>query len=135
MSIAKPSGQRAFALRRASCSDRCFTLGMYHETFWVAVSAAAPVIALAAIVAFGDQGQSVSRVRQGQLANPWWSYPDQNREWARRIANVGDLRARGAWLLLILGNMILQAVILGFSLSSLASPVNEMPTALAVAAR
>ena len=95
-------------------------LSMYHETFWVAVTAAAPVIALAAIVAFSDSTANASRMRQFQVDRPLWTFPEENRDLAqakaRTAANLGGLVA-----LLCVCNTILQAVVLVFSLTSLAS--------------
>jgi hypothetical protein len=106
---------------------------MYHETFWVAVSAAAPVIALAAIVALGDATADASRGRQWMIDHPSWTRPPEKRALVRAggkaVTNIG--LAIGVLCVL---NTILQAVVLAFSLSSLASGVDEMPTAVAIAA-
>lgn len=106
---------------------------MYHETFWIAVTAAAPVIALAAIVAFSDSSANASRMRQWQVDRPLWTFPDENRDLARAkartAAGLGQVVA-----LLCVCNTVLQAVVLAFSLSGLASRVDEMPPEVAIAA-
>jgi hypothetical protein len=97
---------------------------MYHEVFWVAVAAAAPIIALAAIIAFSDQ-----MARLGDL------YPD-----ARKLYDDGhrDLsraytRSNITATLLSLGNTVAQTVVLGIALSSLGGSVNEIPAWSAIA--
>jgi hypothetical protein len=105
---------------------------MYHETFWVAVSAAAPVIALAAIVAYTDANRTGSSSRQWAVDHPPWTYPPHQ----RHAAGDKIVEARSLTLMVVLVctlDTILQAVMLAFSLSSLASRVDEMPTAVAVA--
>jgi hypothetical protein len=106
---------------------------MYQQTFWVAVTAAAPVVALAAIVAFSDSTANASRMRQFQVDRPLWTFPDEKRDLAqakaRTAAKLGGLVA-----LLCVCNTILQAAVLAFSLTGLASHVDEMPPVVAIAA-
>jgi len=114
----------------------------FYESFWVATSAAAPVIALAAVVALPD----ASTVRSVA-----------SRRYRRRRDQIGDrhpleaifeplpgarelsmLQARSAWSasLLVWGttlvNLVVQAGLLAVSLSALAYQQNVMPPWLAI---
>jgi hypothetical protein len=106
---------------------------MYHETFWIAVSAAAPVIALAAIVAFSNDIANTSRMRQWFVEHPPWTRPQEKRAQARKTTKTSTNLAVTVGLMCVL-NTILQAVVLAFSLSGVASHVDEMPIAVAIAA-
>lgn len=105
---------------------------MYHETYWIAVSAAAPVIALSAIVAMADVGAISSASRQWQIEHPPWTCPEESQELANKIGHLAwdmlTFAARLAWFC-----MALQATVLAFSLSSLAGRIDEMPTWVAIA--
>lgn len=55
---------------------------MFHETFWVVTGTVAPVIALAAVVSFGDLGDEERRW-YGEMQK-LWSYM------AERLTPVGE---------------------------------------------
>jgi hypothetical protein len=84
----------------------------YHESFWVTAGAAAPVIALAAIVALIDTLQSLVN-----LSNP--SHPFRD-----RVPSYASL-----WMGVItgMGNIALQAFVLLFALASLAHEHDAVP--------
>lgn len=89
----------------------------YHEGFWIAVAAAAPVVALAAIVAFADIA-GISGGRRGP--------PDTD----SRIISIG----RGVlWSGYAAGlvNVLLQAVMLLLALLSLAAGHDQAPLIIA----
>jgi hypothetical protein len=107
---------------------------MYHETFWLAVSAAAPVIALAAFVAYASARAKADRMWQWRidrgLGLTQSTQGRTNHERAKQVRSVrSNLRAAASVYVI---NTILQAVVLGFSLSSLASGFDRMPTGFAV---
>lgn len=96
---------------------------VYHKDFWIAVSAAAPVIALAAVVAYPDTDELV------QLKRDVWE------RWRSVVPTPLDalaLKDSATYVRLAvrlcLGNIVVQAVTLTFSLLSLASEVDEWPT-------
>jgi hypothetical protein len=109
-------------------------LHMYRETFWVAVSAAAPVIALAVVVAYNDMRREEAlylRDIEPSGALPIWRY----------VPPLGGPKAAGivrrwTWTAVSLHrlNVLVQATVLAFSLTSLAQQVDEMPLALAIVA-
>jgi hypothetical protein len=89
----------------------------YHESFWIAVAAAAPVVALAAIVAFTD----IAGISGGRRA-PGDTDPDVIKL-GRRLLWSGY--ATG------LGNVLLQAVMLLLALLSLAAGHDQAPLIVA----
>jgi hypothetical protein len=106
---------------------------MYHETFWVAASAAAPVTALASIVALSDITSWAHGVLRWEVDHPPWTFPNYAAARAS-AANTSSAYHAAMVMLICVLNTILQAVILAFALSSLTSRVDEMPTAVAIAA-
>ena len=105
---------------------------MYREAFWVAVCAAAPVIALATVVAYTDVHELVMD----------WASIGADRS-LRDELQPGDkflddtamlvLQSAAAWLL-CLANLVVQAAALAFSLASLAYARNEWPPWAGIAA-
>ena len=104
----------------------------FHESFWIATSAVAPVIALAAVVALTDALTLVGRIsilestlKERSEGDPWL----QN-YLARRAQDT----RKGAWAagLTTLVNLIIQAALLAVSLSALAYDQDIMPLWLAV---
>lgn len=138
-------------------------LRMYRDTFWVAISTAAPVIALAVVVAYNDMrrenalfmrqsypllgslpvwrsisGSDQEMVKEEQRGRRWtvWRYlPPSD---MRYLKPPKDKRRVRRWTWTTVGlhrlNVLVQATVLGFSLTSLAQQVNEIPLALAIAA-
>jgi hypothetical protein len=107
---------------------------MYHEAFWLAVSVAAPVIALAAIVAYASARAKADRMWQWAvdrgLGLPQGTESSTDREDAQQARSLpSSLRVTAS---MSMTNTILQAIVLAFSLSSLASGVDRMPTGFAV---
>ncbi|HEY1623870.1 MAG TPA: hypothetical protein VGG16_08720 [Streptosporangiaceae bacterium] len=111
---------------------------MYRETFWVAVSAAAPVIALAVVVAYNDMKREEALFKRQtdpllRHSLPVWRYFP-----APGLKIPKDARRARRWTWASVGlhrlNVLGQAAVLAFSLTSLAQQVNEMPLALAIAA-
>jgi hypothetical protein len=109
-------------------------LRMYRETFWVAVSAAAPVIALAVVVAYSDMRREEALfMRQlDPMGLPVWKTFSASED-----KSPPDARRAGRWSRTGVGlhllNILGQTTVLAFSLTSLAQRVNEMPLALAIA--
>jgi hypothetical protein len=107
---------------------------MYHETFWVAVSAAAPVIALAVVVALNDMRREealYNRDIEPSQGVPIWRYvPPLGGPKAAGIVRRWTWTAASLHRLNVLG----QATVLAFSLTSLAQQVDEIPPALAIVA-
>jgi hypothetical protein len=105
---------------------------VFHENFWVATSAVAPVIALAAVVALTDTMTILGRVSVVESAvqqNP------NHDSWIQdRLA--GTARDSRKWTLIAglitLINLIIQAALLAVSLSALAYDQDIMPLWLAV---
>ena len=106
---------------------------MYHEAFWLAVSVAAPIIALAAIVAYASARAKADRMWQWAvdrglaLTQGAENRTDPERAKARSLPS--SLRVAAS---MSMTNTILQAVVLAFSLSSLATGLDRMPTGFAV---
>src|SRR5262249_51507638 len=101
-----------------------------HESFWVAVSAAAPVIALAAVVGLTDQSGESTRTLE------WiYEHPADLNEADQYVFNKNMVQfqgAQGARLLLGQFNTFLQTLTLIFSLHSLASRADFVPVLVAV---
>jgi hypothetical protein len=89
----------------------------YHEAFWIAVAAAAPVVALAAIVAYTDLGRIIGRRPEPGRANPA-SF--------KTLAEVLVTGMAVAWI-----NVVLQAVTLLLALLSLAADHDQAPLIIA----
>jgi hypothetical protein len=108
---------------------------MDHDTFWVAVSAAAPVIALAVVVAYSDMRREEAlymRSIEPFGVDPIWRYsPPPGGPGGDRV--VRKIR-RWTWTAVSLHrlNVLAQATVLAFSLTSLAQRVDESPLALAI---
>jgi len=107
---------------------------MYHEAFWLAVSVAAPVIALAAIVAYASARAKADRMWQwaidrglGVTQGAESRMDPGPAKQARSLPS--SLRVAAS---MSMTNTILQAIVLAFSLSSLASGFDRMPTGFAV---
>lgn len=109
----------------------------FQQTFWVITGTAAPVIALAEVVALADFLRiSVSLVRRAEDALGPVSRSVPNIELAAQFpANpVVNLMGKSAMVLLGHGlNFLFQAVLLAFSLVSVANQQNLLPIWLAVA--
>ena len=90
----------------------------FHESFWVAIGAAAPVIALAAIVAFTDTGRT-------------WA------DWLRDQRDKNDEDIKQGYVMLWTGsvaglvNVLLQVVTLVLALLSLAASHDRVPLIVA----
>ena len=98
---------------------------MYREAFWVAVSAAAPVIALAAVVAYADANDLMRQVAAvNQVLTDETLESDD--KLVSRYAGIPELGLIAVSL--CIANLGLQAVTLTFSLVSLANGRNEGPT-------
>jgi hypothetical protein len=93
-----------------------------HTDFWVVVGTAAPVIALANLVAIGD-GWGLRE------AFSHWAKPqtEVQRNWVRQ-----GIRAGIRVYLIGTGNLVVQAFIIAAALTSLESGKDKFPTALAV---
>ena len=103
----------------------------YHESFWLATSAAAPVIALAAVVALPDASAAVygAMDRVGVTSRPNLKDPVTLKEirpngldWAERLWGKARVISIVSFF-----NVIIQAGLLAVSLSALASEQNVMP--------
>jgi hypothetical protein len=109
-------------------------LRMYNDTFWVAVSAAAPVIALAVVVAYNNMRREkalyMREIEPSGGLSIWRYEPALGGPKAARIARRWSWTAVSVHRLNVLG----QATVLAFSLTSLAQQVNEMSLALAIVA-
>lgn len=107
---------------------------MYHETLWIAVSAVAPVIALAVVVAYNDMrsDETLHRRQMCKLGDfPIWRYVDPpGGPRAAQSVRRWNWTASGSHLV----NLLAQATVLAFSLSSLAQHVDEIPLALPISA-
>lgn len=105
---------------------------MYHDTLWIAVSASAPVIALAAVVALGDAAGEAYRSTEWNIDHPQIGSPpqavlDRQKQLSRRFS-----AAQMIVVIVCLLNTLLQAGVLGTSLASLAGHTDYMPAAAAV---
>jgi hypothetical protein len=111
---------------------------MYYESFWVAVSAAAPVIALAVVVAYADMTREVTLRMRGIDPFLGRRFPVWKAMSAKEDKPPHDARIAGRWYRTTVGlhrlNVLGQAAVLAFSLASLAYQANEMPPALGIAA-
>jgi hypothetical protein len=105
----------------------------YHESFWIAIAAAAPVIALAAVVSVADLFRAAERISR-TLPHDWadkdfWTNKDATSDWPAIIR-----RTNGAYRLLRGGyaaaliNGGLQLVALSMALQSLADGNDVVPT-------
>jgi hypothetical protein len=103
-----------------------------HESFWVATAAAAPVIALTAIVALPDTSVVVERVSRYRQENKNPSIParDRNRQplivdylWSRKMAYAWS---QLVWMMSVV-NLLLQATLLAMSLWALAYDQEVIP--------
>ena len=104
----------------------------FHDTFWLVAGGAAPVIALASVVTFGEarQLESISQVEvRAQVLEMPLSVRAEFWKDRKRLLRIAQLMA---WLQIV--NLALQCWILASSLMSLAHSTNELPTALVVAA-
>jgi hypothetical protein len=100
--------------------------------FWVATSAAAPVIALATIVALPDAAGAVGRASQHlHDARQLWPEPDRS---ARMVILLA--RTLRWWRLLVwavtVANLLAQAALLAVSLSALAYGQDTIPPSAAI---
>lgn len=105
----------------------------FHESFWVATSAVAPVIALAAVVTLPDVslvGRANTlrdRIERRQVPD---AYPGE------RAFFIGAARDAAKWALvaslITLANLIIQASLLAVSLCALAVKQDIMPFWLAI---
>jgi hypothetical protein len=104
----------------------------FHESFWVATSTVAPVIALAAVVALPDAMALIGRV--SILISTLRQHPDDD-SWTQNFlaGRARDTRkwAVVAWLTTLV-NLTIQAALLAVSLSALAYGQDIMPLWLAV---
>jgi hypothetical protein len=110
-------GQRPCQWR--SCQNRVMT---FHENFWVVAGAAAPVIALANLVALND----ALFLRQAMLMAPHEAWTDDVKDFF--------LASQRRLLLLSLipsaANLLLQAAVLSIALAGLAEDQNPVPSLL-----
>jgi hypothetical protein len=105
---------------------------MYHETLWSAASAAAPVIALAAVVGLNDITGEAYRATEWSFEHPPLAELDETHQHRLKQLRRGFNRAQNVAAILGLANISLQTGVLGFALASLASQVDELPVAVAV---
>jgi hypothetical protein len=113
--------------RQLAAPPHALLLPMYKEAFWVAVSASAPVIALAAIVAMNEVSGAANRLGEWFLDHPNPEVgPSFDEDW-NHVATLGRFGFACSVL-----NIVLQAVVLAFALNSLAAGINELRPALAV---
>lgn len=104
----------------------------FHESFWVATGAVAPVIALAAVVALTDAVTILGRVSVVESAVQQHPYPDS---WIQdKLARAAQDTRKWALVagLTTLVNLIIQAALLAVSLSALAYDQDIWPLWLAV---
>lgn len=95
----------------------------FHENFWITVGAAAPVVALAAVVSFTDGIRVVESVNDlGRTAKVDW--PTKNAE--RGVTVLASLFVISA------ANIILQVVALALALTALAQGHNSVAPVLLV---
>jgi hypothetical protein len=105
----------------------------FHESFWVATSAVAPVIALAAVVALpeltlvGRIGILRTRIEQREHEDSLWPV----RNFLLRATRYAWKWALIAWLATLV-NLIIQASLLAVSLCALAFKQDIMPFWLAI---
>lgn len=104
----------------------------YHDSFWVVVGGAAPVIALAAVLAAKDTGAQLWQWRQStfvDLVRGKRAMSSPPRPMENRFIGL-------IWvgLHLFFVNIVVQAVALGFSLLSLAYGKNEISPTFGVIA-
>jgi hypothetical protein len=110
----------------------------FHESFWVATSAAAPVIALAAVVALPD-ASTIAHIASGNWYRTRVRYRDTRRHPTAGVEiTAARLTRWQAWLTwwAIFVNLIVQAGLLAMSLSALAYNHDVMapPAAIILAA-
>ena len=74
----------------SGCQGSVLLLRMYHEAFWVAVAAAAPVIALAAIVAFSDAAGQLSGFLEWAAEHPLRE--PSKRAWRRSAGDTKEFQ-------------------------------------------
>jgi hypothetical protein len=110
-------GQRP--CQRRSCQNKVMT---FHETFWVVAGAAAPVIALANLVAIND----ALFLRQAMLMAPHEGWTDD----VKAFFLASQLRLLLMSLVPSAANLLLQAVILSIALAGLAEDQNLAPSLL-----
>ena len=96
----------------------------YHKDFWVAVAAAAPIIALATQVGITQSARSVDSFRSTFSVSRPEVFRQLERR-GRRIAGFGFLAS--------LGNLFLQTIALFLALLSLAGGGDATPTGFAIA--
>jgi hypothetical protein len=95
----------------------------FHESFWVVAGTAAPIIALANLVAIGD-GWGLS-----ESFSPHYVKPQTEDQW--KLVRKGKRAA--FWIYFIgLCNLLVQSLIVFAALTSLEDGKNQLPTALAV---
>jgi hypothetical protein len=103
-----------------------------HDSFWVATSAVAPVIALAAVIALSDVMPILGRVNVVESAVQ--QHPNKDSWIQDQMARIA--RDTRKWALIAglttLVNLIIQAALLAVSLSALAYDQDIMPLWLAV---
>ena len=93
----------------------------YHDSFWVTIGTAAPVIALATVVAISDILRSAIRFPQRGFAGMFWP------------TGRGVFLLVSLLLVITLTNMAIQFVALSFALKSLAYGKNEISPTIIVA--
>jgi hypothetical protein len=105
----------------------------FHESFWVATSAAVPVIALAAVVALPDASRmahTAARQRHRAQRNP-----DPTRDTPALVELLGAAQdfwwSRLVWWTTFV-NLTIQAALLAVSLSALAYDSDLMPQWVAI---
>jgi uncharacterized membrane protein YbhN (UPF0104 family) len=122
-----------YALRHPGTCDTAAVA--FHESFWVATSAAAPVIALAAIVALPDLSSTLAKTTQDVRTARDGRRPASGENPA---ADPEMAQARLEWRLSMLYwaitivNLFAQAGLLAFSLWALADKQDLMPLGLAI---
>lgn len=118
----------------SGCPLGALLLRMYHEAFWVAVSASAPVIALAAVVALGGVFSLAWQATEWNIDHD--AIVPKKSDYGRAIELLRKRfnRAVSITRWTCMANTILQAAMLAFALTSLAARIDELPAALTIAA-
>jgi hypothetical protein len=108
----------------------------FHKSFWVATSAAAPVIALAAVVALPDASAMLDAASRQLRQTRRLTDDHAGFDFRARII-LAILQASWLYWFLVWGatvvNLIVQAGLLAVSLSALAFQQNVMPPWVAIA--
>jgi hypothetical protein len=105
----------------------------YHEAFWVATAAAAPVITVAIVVAMPDTSATVWAVQRSAEEYKADVPPGPDEDWDRGLrAMTGMLLNVTVVYIVEILNLLVQAGLLAVSLSALAAGRNVTPPWIAI---